>query len=57
MIDRPIEREQHDAFEAYKIAKQKVDETLSFEDARTARDAWWKFLHLFEANTMEPRRP
>ncbi len=57
MSDRPTEQEQHDAFEAYKQAKQKVDETLSFDDARTARDAWWKFLTLFQANTTEPLRP
>ena len=55
MSDPPTLEAQQEAFEDYKSAKLKLDETLTFEDAKAAREAWWKFLHVFEANTAEPR--
>ena len=47
-------QDQHDAFEAYKRAKLKFDETLDLADAREAGKAWVRFLRLFEAITAEP---
>jgi hypothetical protein len=50
----PSLQEQEEAFEAYKQAKLKADETLSFADARDAGKAWVRFLRIFEAVTAEP---
>jgi hypothetical protein len=49
------EEQQHQAFEAYKAAKNKLDAEVTFENAKVARETWWRFLNLFEKNTAEPR--
>ncbi len=50
------QRAQNEAFEAYKAAKARVDETLTFSDAMAAKRAWWNFLNTFEARTAVPLR-
>lgn len=44
---------QEQAFNAYRDAKLRFDETQSFADGRKAAEAWWKFLHVFERVTVE----
>lgn len=41
---------QHDAFEAYKAAHNRMLETMSFADAMAAKRAWWFFLNLVDAD-------
>lgn len=47
-------KDQEDAFEVYKQAKQRMDDDLTFDNAKAAREAWWRFLHIFEDITAEP---
>lgn len=51
MRDDNSQSEQDKAFEAYKQAKMRVDHTLDRSDAELAKQAWWRFLHIFEART------
>ncbi len=53
--DDPVSMEkQQQAFEAYREAKMRFDETQTFADARKAARAWWDFLTVFERLTVEP---
>jgi hypothetical protein len=47
-----LQQHQTDAFEAYKAAKIRADETLDIVDAAEAGRAWWRFLQAF--NEVEP---
>lgn len=51
MADDNSQSEQDEAFEAYKRAKIRTDETLDRADAELAKQAWWRFLHIFESRT------
>lgn len=52
----PTEMLAHDAFEAWRHAKQKSDRTINYDDAVVTAKAWAKFQDLFcnsEASTMK----
>ncbi|WP_312809316.1 hypothetical protein [Agrobacterium cavarae] len=47
MLHSPSIQEQDAAFQRYAKARRKVDETLSFDDAKAAVEAWIGFLNVY----------
>ncbi|UTY50446.1 hypothetical protein [Sinorhizobium fredii] len=58
MSQRPTESEQLAAWEEYRLAKLKADQTGEFLDARAAADAWVAFLNVYldDDNKLPARR-
>lgn len=57
-----LEQANRDAFEIYKEAKAKLDETMTFDDAMEAKRAYWYFLQVMDekcpgTNVIPLRRP